>query len=446
VIKPVKLMPLPLAINPSLAKSKKPAHLLTWVPPLYVAMGLPNVVVGTAAAIMYKNMGISNAQIAIYTSQLYLPWVLKPLWAPFLEQYYTKASWVIAMQFVMMAVFGLIAASLALPTFFTLSLIFFWMIGFASATQDIVSDGIFMATTSSKEQAQYSGLQAVCWNAGAVLASGVLVSFAGVMHDDWALSWAHCWLIAMGLVSILMGAFGVWNLRFLPQKKLPPMQGRGIGVAFRSLKESWTSFFQKPHILMMIAVVFFYRFGEGFIEKLGPIFLLDARTVGGLGLSNQAQGLINGTAGTIAFMAGTIVAGLLVSKMTLRRSFFILALALNIPHFAYFYLSHWSPSDYTWIALIVILEKFGFGMGSVGHMLYMVQQISPGRFRMTHYAFATSVMAATKWVTGWLCGPMFTYFDNNYPKFFSFVLVASIPAIMFAFVAPFPKRHDELKG
>jgi PAT family beta-lactamase induction signal transducer AmpG len=428
---------------PSASTPLKAVHPLTWVPTLYLAMGLPNVTVGAVAAIMYKNMGVSTEDIAIYTSQLYLPWVLKPLWSPFLEPFRTKGFWVIAMEFVMMATLALVAFSLPISGFFSLSLAFFWIVGFASATQDIVADGVFMTTVSLKDQARYSGLQGMCWNMGAVIASGVLVSLTGKMHDDWGLSWQHCWMIIMGLVSVTMGGFALWHLRVLPPGEISPMQGQGVAAAFRSLRDSWISFFQKPRIWMMLTVVFFYRFGEGFIEKLGPIFLLDSRTAGGLGLTNQVQGLINGSVGTVAFITGAFLGGFLAAKMTLRRSFFVLALALNIPHLTYFYLSHAMPLDHSWIAVVVVIEKFGFGMGSVGHMLYMMQQIAPGAFRMTHYAFATGVMAMTKWITGWISGPLFKHFDHNYAWFFTFVLIASIPPAIFAWFAPFPQKNDD---
>jgi PAT family beta-lactamase induction signal transducer AmpG len=427
-----------------MAAPRAPRHPLTWVPSLYLAMGLPNVTVGAVAAIMYKNMGVSTETIAIYTSQLYLPWVLKPLWSPFLEPFRTKRFWVIAMEFVMMAGLALVAFALPLPGFFRMSLAFFWIVGFASATQDIVADGVFMTTVSLKDQARYSGLQGMCWNMGAVIASGLLVSFTGALHDRFGLTWQQCWMAVMAMVAVAMGGFGLWHLRTLPTGEISAMQGQGIGAAFRALEETWLSFFKKKHIWMMLAVVFFYRFGEGFIEKIGPIFLLDGRDVGGLGLSNQVQGLINGSVGTIAFIAGAFAGGFFTAKMTLKRSFFILALALNIPHLTYFYLSHAMPGNTSWIAFVVVIEKFGFGMGSVGHMLYMMQQIAPGAFKMSHYAFATGVMAMTKWLTGWISGPIFGAFHENYAWFFTFVLVASIPPLVFAWFAPFPQNgHDE---
>lgn len=413
-------------------------HPLTWVPSLYLAMGLPNVTVGVVAAIIYKNLGVSNEQIALYTSQMYLPWVLKPLWSPFLEPFMTKRWWVITMEFTMMLGLGAVAFCLPLEGFFRASLAFFWIVGFASATQDIVADGVFMTTMPIRDQARYAGLQGMCWNMGAVIASGLLVSLTGWLHNDLQLSWVHCWMLVMSGTGLVMGLFGLWHLRTLPTGQISPLQGQGVRAAWPALKESWASFFQKPGIWMMLTVVFFYRFGEGFIEKFGPLFLLDDRALGGLGLDNTSLGHINGTVGTIAFIVGAFAGGFLVARMTLKRSLVLLVLVLNVPNVTYFYLSQALPDNVMLVGTVVALEKFGFGMGSVGHMLYMMQQVAPGPFKMTHYAFATGVMAMTKWVTGSVSGWVYGLCDQTYATFFGFVLVASIPPIVLAWFAPFP--------
>jgi MFS transporter, PAT family, beta-lactamase induction signal transducer AmpG len=420
----------------------KTRHPILWVPSLYLAMGLPNVTVSVVAAIMYKNLGISNAEIALYTSQMYLPWVLKPIWAPLLEPFRTKRFWVLSMEFTMAAILGLVAFSLPLPRFFAMSLAFFWVAGFASATQDIVADAVYLTTLPAREQARYMGVQGMCWNLGRVLASGALVSATGILHDRMGFDWAKSWMVIMCSIGGMMALLGAWHVRVLPQGALSPLHGQGLRDAVRALDETWVTFFQKKHIWMMLVVVFFYRFGEGFIEKFGALFLLDSRAVGGLGLTNETLGHIYGTAGTIAFIAGTLLGGLFAAKMTLRRSFLVLAFALNVPHVTFFYLSHALPESLTWIGAVVALEKFGYGVGSVGHMLYMMQQIAPGRFQMAHYAFATGVMAMTMWVTGTISGPLFTFMGGNYPHFFLFVLLASIPPIVFAWLAPFPHDPD----
>jgi PAT family beta-lactamase induction signal transducer AmpG len=193
---------------------------------------------------------------------------------------------------------------------------------------------------------------------------------------------------------------------------------------------------------MMLAVIFFYRFGEGFIEKFGPLFLLDPRSAGGLGLDNAALGHINGTVGTIAFIAGAFLGGFLVARRTLPRSFFVLALVLNVPHLTFFYLATALPQDTLWVGTIVALEKFGFGMGSVGHMLYMMQQVAPGPFRMAHYAMATGVMAMTKWSTGSVSGWVWSAVGHDYATFFGLVLLFSLPPVVLAWLAPFPHKAD----
>jgi MFS transporter, PAT family, beta-lactamase induction signal transducer AmpG len=420
-----------------------PRHPLVWVPSLYLAMGLPNVMVGVVAAIIYKNLGVSNEDIALYTSQMYLPWVLKPLWAPLLETYRSKRFWVISMEFTMAAGLGLVALCLPLAEFFKLSLAFFWIVGFASATQDTCADGVFMTTVTKTDQARYSGLQGMCWNMGAVIASGLLVSLTGWLHNHQGMSWVQCWIVVVSLAAAAMALFGVHHLRVLPPGSPSHLHGAGLGGGVKATAEAWITFFQKPQIWMMLAVIFFYRFGEGFIEKFGPLFLLDSVSAGGLGMDNEALGHINGTVGTLTFIAGAFLGGFLVAKRTLPRSFFTLALVLNIPHLTYFYLAQSMPTDTLTIAAIVSLEKFGFGMGSVGHMLYMMQQIAPGPFRMAHYAMATGVMALTKWGTGSVSGLLWNHVNHQYVSFFGWVLIFSIPPVILAWLAPFPHDHEE---
>jgi PAT family beta-lactamase induction signal transducer AmpG len=432
--------PSPSAANSPKDDAKNPGF---WVPSLYLAMGIPNVTVGAVSAIMYKNMGVSNTDIAIYTSQLYLPWVLKPLWAPLMEPFKTKRWWVLSMQFTMALVLGLIAFTLPIPSFFAASLAFFWIAGFASATQDIAADAVYMTTLSPAQQAKFVGIQGMCWNIGSVLSSGVLVWLTGQLHDNMGYDWAKSWMIVMGLIGGSMALLGVWHLKHLPEGEPSSLRGEGIGSGFKALAESWVSFFQKKEIWVMLVVTYFYRFGEGFIEKFGALFLLDARADGGLGLNNQAVGNIYGVVGTIGFILGALLGGFFAARRGLRRSFLFLAIALNVPHLTYFFLSYAMPESLTLIASVVTIEKFGFGFGSVGLMLYMMQQIAPGPFKMTHYAFATGVMGLTKWSTGWLSGHVYEWFQHNYLHFFGFVLLASVPPILLAWFAPFPILNDE---
>lgn len=418
--------------------SARKLHPLAWVPTLYLAMGTPMITVSVVSAIMYKNLGLSNTNIALYTGSLYLPWVIKPLWAPLLELYGTKRKIVLAMEFALAASLACIALALRLPHPLAITLTLFWVTGFASATQDIAADGVYIAAMNSKQQAQYVGVQGIFWNAARLIASGLMVELTYTLHES-GLSWPSTWAVIMLLLAALMLVLGVWHVRALPAPEESEKRVSSASEALRTVADTWTSFMRKPRILLMLAVVFFYRFGEGFIEKIGPLFMMDSRSVGGLGLDNAAIGRINGTYATFGFLSGTLLGGLFAARFTLRRTFWLLALALNVPHLTYAYLSFAQPESQTLIAAVVTLEKFGYGFGSVGHMLYMMQQLAPGPYRTAHYAFATGIMGLSMMLTGMLSGAVQE--SLGYTEFFLFVLAASVPPVALALLAPF--RDDE---
>jgi PAT family beta-lactamase induction signal transducer AmpG len=266
----------------------KRAHPLLWVPSLYFAMGTPMIAVSVMAAIMYKNLGLSNTDIATYTGAMYLPWVIKPLWAPLVELFRTKKTFVLAMEATMVVAFSLLAFALRLPAYLPLSVAFFWIIGFSSATQDIAGDGVYLTSSTTREQALYIGIQGAAWNLGRVLVSGSLVSLTKILFD-WAAAgkpapaagphpaWFTAWMIVMLLIAAIMGAAALWHFYVLPPGAKVPDAARTVAEALHTTGDAWASFFKKPRIWMMITAVFFYRFAEGFIEKIGPLFLLDKR-------------------------------------------------------------------------------------------------------------------------------------------------------------------------
>lgn len=415
---------------------------MLWVGTLYLAMGIPNITVSAVSTTMYQNLGEPIEKIALYTGLMYLPWVLKPIWAPFMEPFKSKRWWVLSMEFLMAIALVFVAFALKMPSYFALTIGLFWIIGFASGTQDIAADAVYMTSLTARDQAKYMGVQGMCWNAGAIFASGLMVGLTGVLVHTYHLSWQQTWMIAMAAIAGTMFLGWFWHLRVLPEGEPSALHGGTLRDAFRSLEGTWISFFKKEKIWMMLAVILMYRFGEGFIEKFATIFMLDSREHGGLGLSNEGLGSINGIVGTVGFVTGSLCGGLVASKYGLRRCFVFLATSLNVPHVTYFLLSTLMPTSLLTVGTLVTIEKFGFGFGAVGMMLYMMQQIAPGPFKMSHYAFATGVMALTKMVTGSVSGNIFVALDRNYHSFFIFVLIASIPPILMAWFAPFPQPEE----
>lgn len=428
------------------------------------------ITVSVVAAIMYKNLGVSNTDIAIYTGSLYLPWTIKPLWAPITEMWKTKRHWVLATEFAMALSLALVALSLRLPNFLGVSLAFFWVTGFLSSTQDIAADGVYISVTTPKEQAAWVGIQGIFWNLGRVIASGILVTFTGTLFRGYldgreatpeltVAGYQYAWMVVMFILAAMMAALGLYHLKMLPADARTTAAPKSFDEVFGTFADTIKTFFEKPGIGLGVAFILLYRSGEGFIEKIAPLFMLDPADKGGLGLSNEALGHINGSVGTIGFMAGALLGGLFAAKMTLRRSIVVLAFAMNIPHVCYNILASLEPAECLFgihwrgllptldvnargltVAGLVSIEKLGYGFGSVAHMLYMMQQIAPGKYRTAHYAFATSLMGLGLMIPSMLSG--WIQERLGYQNFFLFVLVASIPSLIAAKIAPFPHKEE----
>ena len=432
-----------------LAEERPPQrrHPAIWMPTLYFAMGVPMITVSVVASIMYKNLGLSNTEVALYTGSMYLPWVIKPLWSPLIDIFRTKKFFVVLTQLLMAVALGGVALALPLQSYLPATIALFWVIGFLSATHDIAADGVYINAMSSKEQARYIGLQGVFWYAGKILASGLLVSFTGYLHSSehgLGLTWTKSWMIVMGLMGVVMLVMGLWHRWFLPvgsnavQFDEPTTGLRHVASEFGNV---FTSFLKKRDIWPMVSFILLYRIGEGFLEKLGPLFLLDGREAGGLGLDNFEVGNINGTFGSAAFILGALLGGWIAAKFSLKRTLVLFSLMLNVPHLTFVFLSVAMPTNVTLITTIVVIEKLGYGIGSVALSLYMMQQVAPGNYKTAHYAISSGLMALCMMVTGMASGALQA--AVGYKWFFVIVMFATIPSLIVSWLAPFNVKTDE---
>lgn len=426
---------------------KKSRHPLVWMPTLYFAMGVPLNVVAVVAAIMYKNLGLSNTQIGLYTGSMYIAWVIKPLWSPFVDMYKTKKFFVLFTEIALACSLGALALALPLDGWLPMTVALFWIIAFLSATQDIAADGVYINAMTAHEQAKYIGAQGICWYAGKILATGLLVSFTGYLHsteNGLGLDWVKSWMIVMVLLGVTMLVLAVWHRIALPTGgKAAEFDDSKTGVqhVVHEFGDVFASYFKKKNIALMLAYVLLYRLGEGLLEKLGPLFLIDARAVGGLGLDNVAVGNINGTFGSAAFMAGALIGGGIATKFGLKKSLMFFCIMLNVPNLTYVYLSYVLPTSIHWITVVFVIEKLGYGIGSVALMLYMMQQIAPGKYKTAHYAISTGFMALCMMITGMVSGAIQE--AVGYRWFFVIVMIATIPSFIMTWLAPFNIEHDE---
>lgn len=426
--------------------SAQPKHPLLWVPTSYFAMGTVYVTVTTASTIMFRNLGMSTAEAAFWSSWMGFAYTVKFLWAPLLEMFKTKKFFVVTCQFALAALLLGVAFLLPLPgkTWVVPVVSLLFLSGFIGATMDIATDGVYVTTLPPKRQAQFTGVQSMSWSIGPVVATGLVIYIVGVLHES--MSYRMAWLITLAGMAAMIAAVAINHLTFLPAGERAKDAPASFGDAMSTFGKAWASFIRKPAILWMIAFAFLYRWGLGLLDKMGPLFLIDSRVAGGIGLDNTWLGLINGTFGTVAFIVASILGGLYVARGGLRRVLLVLVLCLNLPNVTFLYMGLAQPDNTTssgfWlITALVTLEKFGWGFGAVGHMLYMMQQIAPGPYKTAHYAFATALMGFCMMVTGILSS--YIQPATGYEAFFIIVLVCAAPSLLVTLTAPFIHSEDD---
>ena len=415
-------------------------HPATWVPTTWIAMGLPFVALATASGIMYKNMGVSDANIAFWTSLVMLPWTLKPLWGPLLEMFKTKKFFVVTTQIFTAVLFGLVALSLNSSHFFAVSIAIFAVIAFSGATHDMAADGIYLNELSPTDQAKYVGWQGACYNIAKVISGGALVYVAGILEKKLGITQA--WVIVMGLYGVIMLVLGLYNNKALPIGGITT-KVNSYSEGFATLKDVIITFFQKKNIAYSLLFIVFYRFAEGQAIKIVPLFFKGTRASGGLALSTEDVGLLYGVFGAIAFVLGSICAGYYTAKYGLtRRVLITLCLFFNVPFAAYAYLAIALPTSLYTIGAAVGIEYFGYGFGFVGLILYIMQQVAPGKYKMAHYAIAGGLMNLGFMFPSMISGIVSDYL--GYRDFFIWVLVATIPAFVVTWLVPLPKIEKEV--
>lgn len=375
----------------------------SWIPTLYFAEALPYVAVMTISVIMYKRLGISNTDIALYTSWLYLPWVIKPFWSPFVDLLKTKRWWVVTMQFLIGAGLAGVAFTLPMDHFFQLSLAIFWLVAFSSATHDIAADGFYMLALDPHEQAFYVGIRSTFYRIATIAGQGLLVMMAGLLETitgKITLAWSITFLVMAGLFIGLC----LYHKYILP---VPALDKPAVSVtASTILKEffaTFASFFRKKQAVIAILFMLLYRFPEAQLVKLVTPFLIDPREVGGLGLTTSELGLVYGTIGIIGLTLGGILGGVVASYGGLKKWLWPMALAITLPDLVFIYLSNALPEGLLMINVCVFIEQFGYGFGFTAYMLYMIYY-SEGEHKTAHYAICTAFMALGMMLPGMVAG------------------------------------------
>jgi PAT family beta-lactamase induction signal transducer AmpG len=376
-----------------------------WVPTLYFAEGVPYVAVMTISVIIYKRLGLSNADITLYTSWLYLPWVIKPLWSPFVDMLRTKRWWILVMQILIAAALAGVAFTIPGPWWLQGSLAFFWLLAFSSATHDIAADGFYMLGLEQHEQAYFVGIRSTFYRIATIFSSGLLVGLAGVLQV-LTRSIAYAWSLVFYLIAGLFIALWLYHSWALPR---PSEDNHRMQKSAKDImNEFWNTlvtFFKKPQVWIGICFMLFYRMPEGLLAKVSALFLVDKMANGGLGLSDVEFGMVQGTVGVIGLTLGGILGGIVASRDGLKRWLWPMVMAITIPDLVYVYLSYAMPSSLLIINICIFLEQFGYGFGFSAYMLYLIYY-SQGEHKTAHYALCTAFMALSMMIPGLFAGAL----------------------------------------
>ena len=394
-----------------------------WIPTLYFAQGLPYVAVMTISVIMYKRLGISNAELAFYTGWLNLPWVIKPLWSPFIDLIKTKRWWITWMQLLIGA--GLAGIAFTIPTdyFFQLTLAVFWLLAFSSATHDIAADGFYMLGLSSHEQALFVGIRSTFYRIATIAGQGLLIMLAGHLETTTGnipFAWSITFMVLAGLFLALWG----WHKFILPRPDSDkPAQHVSTSTLMHEFLETFVSFFRKKQAGIAILFMLLYRLPEAQLAKMSIPFLIDPVGEGGLGLTTEQIGFVQGTVGIIGLTLGGILGGIAVSRHGLKRWLWPMVWAISLPDIVYVYLSYVQPSSLLLVNTCVFIEQFGYGFGFTAYMLYLIY-FADGEHKTAHYAICTAFMALGMMIPGMAAGWLQEVM--GYQVFFIWIMVCTL--------------------
>lgn len=420
-----------------------------WVPSLYFVEGIPYLIVNVVALLMYKRFGLSDKDCAIYASWLSLPWVIKPLWSPIVEIFKSKRWWIVVMEMVMAAALAGIAFTLPTPFYVQLSMAFFFLIAFSSATHDIAADGFYMVALDEHQQALNVGMRSTFYRLSTLMGEGLLVMFIGLL-ETYTKSVSTAWSLGLGMIGVLLALAALYHGFVLPRcESFPEKEGdlarkaetfeghrpsgsaatrskQTAGGAMTEFFATFVSFFQKKQILLAITFLLLYRLPEALLTKICPLFLISRVSEGGLGLSTAEFGFAYGTLGVIGLTYGGILGGIVVSEDGFKKWRWPMVMAISLPNCVYIFLAYFQPENIWWVNTAIAVEQFGYGFGFTLYMLFMLY-FAQGKSKAAHYAICTGFMALGMMLPGLVSG----YIVTRFGYYVSFILVMLLVPVTF---------------
>jgi MFS transporter, PAT family, beta-lactamase induction signal transducer AmpG len=403
-----------------------------FIPTLYLAEGLPYIIVINVSIVMFKEMGLSNEQIGL-TRFLYLPWIIKMFWGPIVDLYSTKRTWILINQIILFCAFALLAATMHMSIFLPLSLVLLFATAFSSATHDIAIDGYYMLSLKDEQQALFVGVRSTFYRLAMILGYGVLVVIAGKVGKASG-NIPFSWTVYFSIAAIIFLALAAFHWFYLPRPKSDKLSENRIN--YKSYLQVFKTYFQQPRIFTVVLFILLYRLGEAILGTMSAPFMLDSVDKGGLGLDKESVGFIFGTVGIISLVIGGILGGWLISRFGIKKCLWPMALMLKAPDFVYVYMASTKPA-LSKIYGLVALEQFGYGVGFTAFMVVLMY-ITEEKYKTSHFAISTGIMALGMMVPGMVSG--YLQSSLGYLNFFILVLCLTIPGLLVLFFVPLENR------
>lgn len=418
-----------------------------WIPTLYFAQGIPYFIVNNISVMMFTKMGVPNGDMAMFTSLLYLPWMIKPFWSPFVDIFKTKRWWTVVMQILMTVAFAFTIFSIPTPTaemlatqstpisMFYVTLILFVITAFASATHDIAADGFYMLALKQNEQAAFVGIRSTFYRLSSIFGQGVLVALAGLIETNTG-NIPMSWRITMIVTAVIFAVCSLYHTFMLPRPTTDTSSLKDekptVGAIFMEFGRTFATYFSKPGVWLAIVFMLLYRLPEAFLIKMCMPFLVASKEVGGLGLSTAEVGVVYGTIGVLFLTIGGILGGLFASKLGLKKSLWTMAGCMTLPCITFVYLAICQPENLVLTSIAIAIEQFGYGFGFTAYMLYMMY-FSEGELKTSHYSICTAFMAMSMLIPGMFAG----YIQEalGYVDFFWMVMVCCFATVAVTFFA-----------
>lgn len=415
----------------------------SWIPTLYFAEGFPYVLIVTVSVIMFKKLGVSNSDVTLYTGWLYLPWVIKPLWSPFVDLIKTKRWWVTTTQIILGA--GLAGIAFYIPTsnFLQWTLAIFWLLAFSSATHDIAADGLYMLGLSEGDQSLFVGIRNTFYRIASIAGQGGLLIVAGILEKHTG-TVRTAWSLTFLTAAIIMILLAIYHIKALPKPSDDIHSITSVKQLFIGFIHTFKTYFCKPGIVTAILFILLYRFPEAQLTKICPLFLIDPVSEGGLGLTTEQVGFAQGTLGVIGLLIGGILGGAVISAKGLKKSLWPMVMAISIPDLVYVFLSYFPTANMFVISSCIFIEQLGYGFGYTAYTLFLIY-FARGEQQTSHYAISTGIMALGMMLPGMISGKLQEIM--GYKMFFIWIIlccsITFIVSAMIKFEPDFGKKTTE---